>query len=212
MRGHRGRIAWAGPDEFWTVSDGRPGRPISSTPASKSGPAGRQHALSLRGWPDRRPTLCASRLRAGLLPGDARGGVPPSPPSSDCWFGGDPLAEPQIGAFHLHWNGSSLEAEPYPTKATPSRICSRSKAPYESVRARPATPGQPGTDRAARPAPASTPRVCTDSNRKELPLYGPDEPPIALEGPLRLSDRRGSAWAGRGSERPDAEAGRNTAR
>jgi hypothetical protein len=33
---------------------------------------------------------------------------------SDCWFGGEPLEEPQIGAFHLHWNGSTLEAERNP--------------------------------------------------------------------------------------------------
>ncbi len=40
---------------------------------------------------------------------------------ADCWFAGDPLEEPQLGAFQLHWNGSALEAEPYPAKATRSR-------------------------------------------------------------------------------------------
>ena len=32
---------------------------------------------------------------------------------NDCWFGGERLPEPQIGAFQLHWNGHALEPEPY---------------------------------------------------------------------------------------------------
>ncbi len=59
---------------------------------------------------------------------------------SDCWFGGDPLPKPQAGeAFHLHWNGSTLTAEPT-RKGTPSRTCACSKATcYESVRSPQAT-------------------------------------------------------------------------
>ncbi len=54
--------------------------------------------------------LRPSRLQRRLLPGNGRRAcLGPS----DCWFGGEPLQEPQIGAFQLHWNGSSLEAEPY---------------------------------------------------------------------------------------------------
>ena len=40
---------------------------------------------------------------------------------TDCWFGGEPLPEPQIGAFQLHWNGSALEAEPYLGEGFPVR-------------------------------------------------------------------------------------------
>ena len=68
-----GRIAWAGPDEFWTISDGRPGQAnIEGNPA-----AGRQHAVPLRRRPGRR-LLRLARLPAELLPGDARCGVPRS--------------------------------------------------------------------------------------------------------------------------------------
>ena len=31
---------------------------------------------------------------------------------NNCWFAGGPLPAPQLGAFHLHWNGTTLEAEP----------------------------------------------------------------------------------------------------
>ncbi len=74
------------------------------------------------------------------------GGLHRAPP--DCWFGGDALPEPQIGAFHLHWNGSALEAEPYPAKATPWRTCSAFEgAPLrERARRAPAIPSPTGTE------------------------------------------------------------------
>ncbi len=106
-----GRIAWASPDELWTVSDGRRGQANES--------AG---TVSEREPPLEDNTLC--HFAGGQVVGSyahpafqansyqllhAAACLSPS----DCWFGGDPLEEPQVGAFHLHWNGSSLEEEPY---------------------------------------------------------------------------------------------------
>ncbi|HME01752.1 MAG TPA: hypothetical protein VKG38_01805, partial [Solirubrobacteraceae bacterium] len=102
-----GRIAWAGPDEFWTISDGRPGQ--------AAGPLGELPPLE-------DDTLC--RFANGSVvesfatlafqansyePMHAAGCIDPS----DCWFAGDPLPEPLApGAFHLHWNGHAMTAQP----------------------------------------------------------------------------------------------------
>jgi hypothetical protein len=109
-----GRIAWAGPDEFWTVSDGRPGQASGERPPPlqdntlchfKNGAiVGSYASLAFR--PD---SYQAMHAAACLSP-------------SDCWFGGDelPEAEPgartEFGAFQLHFNGSSVTEQPYPAE------------------------------------------------------------------------------------------------
>jgi hypothetical protein len=95
--GDTARIAWAGPTEFWVVSE-------PSQPRHGSGLA-----------------LC--RFKDGQVVGSYSTRVDAADPfrtmmsatcsgPSDCWFGGvgsqDALGE-QVGAFHLHWNGSDLE-------------------------------------------------------------------------------------------------------
>ncbi|MEX2105305.1 MAG: hypothetical protein WD810_00250 [Solirubrobacterales bacterium] len=91
------RIAWAGPTEFWVVSE-------PSLPRRGSGLA-----------------LC--RFRDGQVVGSWSTRVDAADPfrqmmsatcngASDCWFGGvgsqDALGE-RIGAFHIHWDGTDLE-------------------------------------------------------------------------------------------------------
>jgi len=101
-----GRIAWAGPEEFWTVSDGRPGQAANG--------------LGLLP-PLEDNTLC--HFAGGSVAGSyAQPGFRSSSymamhgaacaAANNCWFGGDPLPSPQVGAFHLHWNGTAVEAEP----------------------------------------------------------------------------------------------------
>lgn len=90
------RIAWAGPTEFWVVSE-------PSQPRSGSGLA-----------------LC--RFKDGQVVGSWSTRVDAADPfrqmasaacdgPNDCWFGGvgsqDALGE-RVGAFHLHWDGSDL--------------------------------------------------------------------------------------------------------
>jgi hypothetical protein len=105
-----GRIAWAGPEEFWTVSDGRPGQ--AANPAT-----GEPAPLADR-------TLC--HFAHGEIVGSyaspafeassyqemhAAGCITPA----DCWFGGSQLPAPHDNeAFHLHWDGGGLAAEPNP--------------------------------------------------------------------------------------------------
>ena len=96
--GDTARIAWAGPDEFWVVSE-------PSLPRRGSGLA-----------------LC--RFKDGQVVGSWSTRVDAADPfrqmlsatcngPDDCWFGGvgsqDALGE-RVGAFHLHWNGSDLES------------------------------------------------------------------------------------------------------
>jgi hypothetical protein len=110
-----GRIAWAGEDEFWTISDGRPGQVAQangvlpsleddtlchfaqSEPANPASPL--EVVKSYASLAFQASSYQAMHAAACIDP-------------NDCWFAGEPLPKPQIGAFHLHWNGSSLEPEP----------------------------------------------------------------------------------------------------
>jgi hypothetical protein len=124
-----GRIAWAGPDEFWTVSDGRPGQieagtgslpPLEDNTLCRF--AGGQVVASYAHPAFQPDSYQAMHAAACLNP-------------SDCWFAGDPLPEPQFGAFQLHWNGGSLEAEPYPAEGHAIEDMRASENHlYESVR------------------------------------------------------------------------------
>ncbi len=94
--GETARIAWAGPDEFWVVSE-------PSLPRTGSGLAlcrfkGGQVVGS---WSTRADAADPFRQ---MLSATCNG-------PNDCWFGGvgsqDALGT-RIGAFHLHWNGADL--------------------------------------------------------------------------------------------------------
>jgi hypothetical protein len=95
--GDTARIAWAGPDEFWVVSE--PSRPRAGSGLAlcrfKDGQV-------VGSWSTRIDAPDPFRqMRSATCDG-----------ASDCWFGGvgsqDALGE-RVGAFHLHWNGSTLE-------------------------------------------------------------------------------------------------------
>ncbi|HST55762.1 MAG TPA: hypothetical protein VLJ42_07690 [Solirubrobacteraceae bacterium] len=97
--GTDGRIAWASPEEFWTISDQRPGQDTSiaanysdvSLCHFKDGQVVGSYALPLN-QPD------------SYLPMDAAACRTPN----DCWFGGELGQPPNSGAFHLHWDGSNV--------------------------------------------------------------------------------------------------------
>jgi hypothetical protein len=194
-----GRIAWAGPDEFWTVSNGRPGQAPEShgnLPSLEDNTlchfavnsAGEFEivksyatlAFESTSYQPMRAAACAS--------------------STDCWFGGKHLLAPAVGSFQLHWNGSTIAAEPYLPEA---RIIEDMQAfegdVFESVRL--AETDQ--TIRHSSEIPAL--RVLGDEGAGEpapglaVKLYGPAENPFALDY-LRLSASEGALWAAAGSE------------
>jgi hypothetical protein len=96
--GANGRIAWAGPDEFWTISDQRPGQNVKA-PEYKNlslchfldGQVVGSYAMPLE-QPNSYRTMDAA---ACLSP-------------EDCWFGGLRGLAPNGGAFHLHWDGENV--------------------------------------------------------------------------------------------------------
>jgi hypothetical protein len=119
-----GRIAWAGENEFWTVSDQRPGQDLGGGGGYRElwdvslchfvdGQIAASYALPL-GQPD------------SYQPMDAA--VCDGP--DNCWFGGE-LGEP--GAFHLHWNGSSLSVVYNPQGGGVAAIAVDGAQIFESV-------------------------------------------------------------------------------
>jgi hypothetical protein len=126
-----GRIAWAGPEDFWTVSDGRPGQ-VNSEQGGAPPLAdntlchfvGGQVVASYGSLAFRGDSYQAMHA-AGCLG------------ASDCWFAGDPLPEGQVGAFHLHWNGSTLAEQPNPQGHAVEDMRLFNERLYESVRLSP---------------------------------------------------------------------------
>jgi hypothetical protein len=102
--GANGRIAWAGPDEFWTISDQRAGQ-ITSLEETN----GELESLSLCHFQgDQIVGSYAMPLGepGSYLQMDAAACLSPS----DCWFAGEDGRSPDTGAFHLHWSGSEVSA------------------------------------------------------------------------------------------------------
>jgi hypothetical protein len=197
--GTDGRIAWAGPDEFWTVSDGRPGQagnepgklaPLEDNTLCRfAAPAGKLEAVASYATLAFQPTSYQAMHGAGCIG------------PSDCWFAGDHLPLGQPGAFQLHWEGSSLKAEPNPEGHTVEDMVGFEGRLYEGVRLSPQdliTPeeeerffaGEPSLLHIINPIGARSVFVFP---RIGLPHYAPEEPAEALEF-FRLSADESSLW------------------
>jgi hypothetical protein len=96
-----GRIAWAGPDDFWTISDQRAGQVTKSTVNPRS--------VSLCHFDEGK--VVASYATPFELPNSYRQmDAAACVSETDCWFGGQLGVPPNTGAFHLHWDGQKLTA------------------------------------------------------------------------------------------------------
>lgn len=108
--GHEGRIAWAGPDDFWTISDQPAGQQTGSAPP---------HHISLCHFEGGKVVASYAEpvgVAKSYLPLDAAACSGPH----DCWFAGERLpGTTNVGAFHLHWDGASLTAVPSLTAPQP---------------------------------------------------------------------------------------------
>jgi len=201
-----GRIASAGPEEFWTVSDGRPGQTSESSEFIEPPPlqdntlchfAGGRVVGSYAHPAFRADSYQAMHAAACYGP-------------SDCWFGGDPLPTPQIGAFQLHWAGA-LDAEPYPSESH----AIEDMLVFEGVLYESARVSHGDAVAGEVPEPAVLRRINpsgvqpTFQEEPAIPLYGPNELPEALES-LSLSGADGSLWGAAGGKRAAGEAGQVT--
>ena len=116
---------------------------------------------------------------------------------------GEPLLEPQVGSFHLHWNGVSLEEEPYLGERFPvDDMRAFGGRIYESVLAEPRAPTEPPIAitpalHAINPAGVTPMFEPEDEAGAGLPIYEPEEPAQAL-GYLHLSGAGAALWAAAG--------------
>jgi hypothetical protein len=203
-----GLIAWAGPDEFWTISDGRPGQAVESlgrTPSLEDNTLCR-FALNSSGELEIIDSYASLAFQStSYLAMNAAACLG----SSDCWFGGEPLQSPQIGAFHLHWNGRTLASEPYlPEGHAVENMAAFEGHLYESVRLKQDDPilqkqGGVGEEPALHrinPEGVSP----TFEPLLGLPLLGNNEFPTALDF-LHLSSAGNALWAAAGPAREKPE-------
>ncbi len=128
-----GRIAWAGPDNFWTISDQRPGQLTRSTANPRS--------VSLCHFENGR--VVASYATPFDLPNSYRQmDAAACVSETDCWFAGLLGVPPNTGAFHLHWDGRNLTAVYSPEDhAVSSLALAGPGALFESIEINPAAPG-----------------------------------------------------------------------
>jgi hypothetical protein len=206
--GHEGRIAWAGPDDFWTISDQPAGQETGKSPP--------QH-ISLCHFQGGQVVASYAEpvgLAESYLPLNAAACSGPD----DCWFAGDPLpGTTNVGAFHLHWDGATLSAvpsltEPQPEIVDPGRavesLAFHQGSLYESVAIREGdvapeeTPSQP----------SSLHRILEGAASPFAPLYttepivygGAGAEPTQLEA-FRLTGDGEGLWAIAGAESAPAE-------
>jgi len=98
--GAGGRIAWAAPDEFWTIADQRGGQ-------TGNGVAGQLGNVSLCHFAN------GQIVGSYALPLDQPNSYRPMDAAAclspnNCWFAGTLGVYPNVGSFHLHWDGQNV--------------------------------------------------------------------------------------------------------
>jgi hypothetical protein len=194
--GSHGRIAWAGPDDFWTISDQRAGEEAAGGNASQE-----LENRSLCHF--RNGEVVASYAEPiGQAGSYSKMNAAACVGPDDCWFGGELLpGNPNVGAFHLHWDGSALSAVPSltvpePGLADPGHAVSGMAAfggqLYESVSVNSEDPVEGEAE------PALVHRVNLEAAQPFEPVATPALPagitPEGLEG-LRFSSNGIELWA-----------------
>ena len=195
-----GRIAWAGPDEFWTVSNGRPGQ--AANPEGELPPLEDDTLCRFKAEPEhgKRFEIVGSYATLGFLSTSYKpmfGAACLS--AEDCWFGGERSTEGEGEAFQLHWNGREVLEVPYENEGHAIADLAPFEGDiYESLLLRKSD--QDLTHSADLPPLrriVGSGEPPTYETELEPPLYGPRESPYALDS-LRLSSAGGALWAAAG--------------
>lgn len=204
-----GRIAWAGPDEFWTVSDGRTGQAAN---ANGQLPSLEDDTLCrFKAEPPTHPKfeIVGSYATLGFLTTSylaMHGAACLS--ANDCWFGGQPLIAPALGAFQLHWNGRNVISEPYdqeghevaamvPFEGDVYESLLLSKSDRDLIESTEVPPLR-------RIVGEGEPPVY--ETKLEPPIYGPRESPYSLDS-LRLGADAEALWVAAGPKPSGNEVG-----
>ena len=185
--GAEGRIVWAGPDEFWTIADQRAGQVIVTGAKQTEGPA-----VSLCHFLDGQIVgSYAVPLDEPESWAQMTAGACYSP--SDCWFGGLDGRPPHTGAFHLHWDGSTVSVVYEPEDHSVLGMVDFEGALYESVQLQAGDSWlaeeerrHPATIHTIAPI-GSEPTfseyfVYSEGIEHDLPIYGEGVLPEALQG------------------------------
>jgi len=182
-----GRIAWEGPDSFWTISDGRTGQ--------ATGPNGNPPPLqdnTLCHFQNGKVVASYATLAFSSTSYQPMHGAACIGPG-DCWFAGDRVPE-QPSSFHLHFNGSAVSEEPYGLERYAVQdLRSFQGQAYESVQLEEPLSEEPAAVHVINRKGVSP----TFEPLTGLPLYGLGEFPDALRF-LHLSSGEGALWGAAG--------------
>jgi hypothetical protein len=197
-----GRIVWAGPEEFWTISDGRPGQ--APGPNNEQAPI-RDDTLCRFSNPGHNgePLRVMESFAAPAFEADSYQPLTAGAcfSAEDCWFAGAALPKQSVtaGSFHLHWDGSSLSEEPYPGEGHAVESMQRFEGRlYEGVRIRESDRSETSEEPALHTiSPAGSEPVF--DKVAELPLYEAGEFPAALDF-LHLSAGEELLWGAAGPQ------------
>lgn len=216
-----GTIAWAGPEEFWTVSDGRKGQSTAEGNPPLSDDTLCHFAPNAAGELE----VVGSYASLAFLPSSYQamhGAACLSP--EDCWFGGEPLPDERVGAFHLHWNGHAVVAEPGPQGHAVTDLRRFGNLLYEGVHVERddllnelEPPTEPSLIHVIEPNGVQPtfvslfPAAPSLPEQPRLPIYAPGESPEASAGPLLSCDAQ-ALWAALDPlrEPPESEPGQVT--
>lgn len=184
--GGEGRIVWAGPDEFWTISDQRVGQHVEGSHGEVEVPSvslchfAHGEVVASYAMPLEEPDSWL-HMNGGACYG-----------SSDCWFGGADGTAANVGAFHLHWNGSTVTAVYEPEDHAVTSMVSFEDELYEGVQlessdvwlgeAERKHPAVVHTISSSGGEPFEDLTIFSASEDHDLPVYGEKVLPEALQG------------------------------
>ncbi len=204
-----GRIVWTGPEEFWTISNGRPGEQEN---VHGELPPTRDNSLCRFGntqkeKEEKAPLKILESFAFPAFEADSYQAMNAGAcfSATDCWFAGEtlPKENSEAGSFHLHWDGHSLLEEPYPEEGYPVESMQQFEGKlYESVRIDEEDKDESEAQQAPLHVidPEGSASVFEPLKWEELPLYETGEFPAALDF-LHLSAGEELLWAAAGPQK-----------
>jgi hypothetical protein len=196
--GTDGRIAWAGPDDFWTIADQQHGQQLEGGVAGAS----ETQDVSLCHFQDGK-VIASYAQPIGVVSSYQQMHAAACSGPNNCWFAG--VATPEGlngGAFHLHWNGQTVTQVPSSQTVEPafedppftvwSLAYYRSRF-YESVETKQLSPGENPAEQ------ASIHRIAEGSSKPfaSMTIEGTQSEPFSprFESIFQLSADERELWA-----------------